>query len=52
MSKNKKQNQKQQQLAIDEENEPCCKAIWKKIRNTNKKLTEIQDLEKKENLKP
>ena len=53
MSKNphKKPTPKLQSV-LDEQNEPCCRAIWKKIRNANKKLLEIQDLEKKEDLKP
>lgn len=38
---------------IDEKKDPCLRALQKKIRNINKKLNEIADLEtKKKDLKP
>ena len=51
----KKGNQKEQRAAkeaLDEENEPFLRAIQKKIRNINKKITEIGELAAKEHLKP
>lgn len=38
--------------AIDEETDPVLKSLQKKIRNINKKLNEIADLEGKDSLKP
>jgi len=37
---------------VEEENDPFLKTLQKKVRNINKKLTEIQELEGKDNLKP
>jgi hypothetical protein len=37
---------------LDEESEPFLRMLAKRIRNLNKKLTEITDLESKGNLKP
>jgi len=37
---------------LDEESDPVLRSLQKKIRNINKKLNEIADLEGKDNLKP
>lgn len=37
---------------VDEQKEPCLRALQKKVRNINKKLGEIAELEGKQNLKP
>jgi hypothetical protein len=50
-----KNNQKAQELVISEEekqNHPFVRSIAKKIRNINKKLLDIDALEKRDDLKP
>lgn len=37
---------------LDEENEPFLKALQKRVRNINKKLNQIAELQGKDNLKP
>ena len=46
-----KEQKHHKQQNVDEENEPFLRAITKKIRNINKKITEINELENKEYLK-
>ena len=52
MSKKAQQPKEAPKAVIDEENEPFLRALQKKVRNINKKLTQITELEAKENLKP
>jgi hypothetical protein len=47
-----KEAQKPKVETIDEETDPVLKSLQKKIRNINKKLNEIADLEGKDSLKP
>ena len=47
-----KEAQKPKVETLDEESDPVLKSLQKKIRNINKKLNEITDLEGKDNLKP
>lgn len=55
MNKGKK-NQKQEQPAITQEDkqttDPFLRALAKKVRNLNKKIADIETLEKREDLKP
>lgn len=52
MSKKHQPQGKKKADLPDEEGEPFLRSLHKRIRNINKKLTEIADLEKRDNLKP